>query len=272
MLGSTWSGSANRLQNWRATRLRPRLWGSRPSSGRSRRTIGCQSRLTKATAGASSARPATRSGARSPISMATRPPIELPTRWARPISSASITSIDRVGEPARRVRAGERLGGAAEARQVERVDAVARARERRRGVEERGLGRAQPVDAARRRGRRPSSASRPGGPGSVHVVDAHAAAGARWAGGTGPRSRSPGRRRRGRRAGAARRRRRPTARLRAGASQVCGVGPDDDVGLAARASPCARARRGSCSAPPTCGPRRPGGRGRWRRSPPGAPR
>ena len=47
------------------------------------------------------------------------------------------------------------------------------------------------------------------------------------------------------------------------------VGPDDDVGLAAGASPCARAPRGSCSGPPTCGPRRPGGRGRWRRSPPG---
>src|SRR3954453_12630955 len=56
--------------------------------------------------------------------------------------------LDRgVGKPAGRVRAGEGLGGAPEARQVEGVDAVARACERRRRVEERGLGRAQPVDA-----------------------------------------------------------------------------------------------------------------------------
>src|SRR5689334_6833482 len=59
-----------------------------------------------------------------------------------------IHDLDRgVGEPARRVRSGQRLGGAAEARQVEGVDAVARAGERRRRVEERGLGRAQAVEA-----------------------------------------------------------------------------------------------------------------------------
>ena len=146
-LGSTWSGSANRLQNWRATRARPRLWGSSPSSGRISRTTGCQSRLTKATAGESSASPATRSGARSPTSMATRPPIELPTRCARPTSRASITSTTVSANQRAEYGAGDRLRRSAEARQVERVDPVARARERRGGVEERGLGGAQAVDA-----------------------------------------------------------------------------------------------------------------------------
>jgi hypothetical protein len=55
-------------------------------------------------------------------------------------------AADRLGEPRCRVRGGRRLGGAAEAGQVERVDAVAILRQQRRAVEERGLGRAEAVD------------------------------------------------------------------------------------------------------------------------------
>src|SRR3954466_13650938 len=81
--------------------------------------------------------------------------------------------LDRgVGEPAGRVRAGEGLRGASEAREVEGADAVARARERRRRVEERGLGRAQPVDAhdvrALAHRQRRDAAAR-----ELDVVDAH---------------------------------------------------------------------------------------------------
>ena len=215
MLGSTWSGSANRLQNWRATRPRPRLWGSRPSSGRIRRTIGCQSRLTKATAGGEQRQAGDALGRAQPHLDGDA----AAHRVADQVGAADVEGVhhldDGVGEPARRVRAGDGLGGAAEARQVERVDAVARARERGRGVEERGLGRAQAVDAddvgavAHRQRRDPAAGERA-------RRGCAAAAGARWAGGTCPRSRWPGRRRRGRRAGAARRPRRPTARLRAG--------------------------------------------------------
>ena len=64
-----------------------------PSSGRAKRTSHCQSRRTNATAGLSSAIPPTRSGRSRPTSIATRPPIELPTRCARSIPSASIVPI-----------------------------------------------------------------------------------------------------------------------------------------------------------------------------------
>src|SRR5512133_507912 len=81
--------------------------------------------------------------------------------------------LDRgVGEPASRVRAGEGLGGAAEAGQVERVDAVARARQRCGGVEERRLGRAQPVDAHDVRAYAHRQ-RRDAAPGQLDVVDAH---------------------------------------------------------------------------------------------------
>ena len=56
-----------------------------------KRTSGWKPRRTKASAGHSSARPPTRAGSRSPTSIATRPPIELPTMCARSISSASMT-------------------------------------------------------------------------------------------------------------------------------------------------------------------------------------
>ena len=62
---------------------RPSECGSIPSSGRAKRTSQCQSRRTKATAGLSSAIPPTRSGRSRPTSIATRPPMLLPTRWAR---------------------------------------------------------------------------------------------------------------------------------------------------------------------------------------------
>ena len=132
MLGSTWSGSANRLQNWRATRPRPRLWGSRPSSGRSRRTIGCQSRLTKATAGREQRQAGHALGRAQPDLDGDA----AAHRVADQVGAADVERVHhldhRVGEPARRVRPGDGLGRAAEAGQVERVDAVAGARERRR--------------------------------------------------------------------------------------------------------------------------------------------
>jgi hypothetical protein len=54
---------------------------------------------------------------------------------------------DRLGEPLRGVGGQRRLRRGAEAGQVDRVDAVAAGRQRGRCVEERGLRRAQPVDA-----------------------------------------------------------------------------------------------------------------------------
>ena len=89
--GSTASRSPNMLQNCEATIARGTAWGSRPNSGRSSRTIGWNPRLIQATAGHSSASPPTRSGALRPTSIATRPPIELPTMWARSMPSSSIS-------------------------------------------------------------------------------------------------------------------------------------------------------------------------------------
>ena len=170
------------------------------------------------------------------------------------------------GEERRAVRAQRGLARAAEARQVERVDAVAAA-ERRRGVEERGLGGAEAVQqqhvgalAHRQRGDRGRRAP-------ARRRGCAAAAGGRWGGGTGPRSRPRGRGRRGRTAGAARTPRRRRARPGAGAARCrrrCRsrrparrlVAPGADAGAVRW-----------YSGPPRCARCRPGGRGRWRRSP-----
>ena len=92
-LGSTRSRSANIAQNVRSIRSRPNECGSIPSSGRAKRTSQCQSRRMNAIAGLSSASALTRSGRSRPTSIATRPPIELPTMWARSMFSASIVPI-----------------------------------------------------------------------------------------------------------------------------------------------------------------------------------
>ena len=65
-----------------------------------------------------------RSGALRPTSIATRPPMLLPIRWARSISSASSSAIDGPGEVGGVVGGGDRLVGVAEAGQVDRDHAV----------------------------------------------------------------------------------------------------------------------------------------------------
>ena len=116
-----------------------------PNSGRSNFTIGAKSRRTKATAGHSRASAPTRSGCCMPISRATRPPIELPTKCARLDPERVHDAEHDAGEVLGAVGRGA-LRGPAEARQVDRVDAVALAGEAGGGVEEGRLGRAEAVD------------------------------------------------------------------------------------------------------------------------------
>ena len=146
--GSTRSRSANSDQNWLSIRAAAEASGA---AGRARaaaaRTIGCQSRRTNATAGHSSASAADALGVLEP---------ELDRHAAAHRVADHVRALDphRVhraehgaGEERRVVGRQRRLRGAAEARQVERVDAVAPAQRRRR-VEERGLGAPSPCSSS----------------------------------------------------------------------------------------------------------------------------
>ena len=207
--------------------------GSSPNSGRSRRTIGCSPRLTQATAGHSSPSARIRSGAIRPISIATRPPIELPTTCALVDLELVHQPEHDLGEPAgvvaaaapactrSRSRAGRARGrdSAGSARRPSRTA--------RRGCR-RGRG------GAARRGRGPSSASRCGG-GRPGRRGSGAAAGGRRRAGTCPRRRPRGRGCRGRRQQPPLERvdARRTRRWRSAQPRV-GVGGEGHVGPAAR--------------------------------------
>ena len=262
--GSTRSRSANRAQKVCSIRWRPSECGSMPSSGRAKRTSQCQSRRTKATAGLSSAIPPTRSG-RCEADLDRHPPAHAVADEVGALDPERVhRADDGVGEVARAVGRRRGLGGAAEARQVDRVDGVAAA-ERGGGVEEARLGRPEAVQEqhvgpfAHRQRADPELADR-------HVVDRAAAAGGRRGAGTGPRSRPRGRGPRARRGGAGRTPRRRRARLRAAAAtsrRRCRSRRRARAGSPRRA----RGRRSWCSGPPSCGRCRRAGRGTWRRSP-----
>ena len=141
---------------------------------------------------------------------------------------------DRLGEPAARCRApAAGLRGRAEAGQVERVDAVAAGVSAAAVSKNEALVAAEAVEQQDVGALAHASASRRGGPAGRRRGRA-AAAGGRWAGGTGPRSRRRGRGRRGRRAGAAEKASMPRELALAQAQPGLGVGADDDVGPAAR--------------------------------------
>ena len=179
-----------------------------------------QRRRARAAAGRPAPAPAgsgceTRSGRRSATSSATRPPIELPTRWARSIAERVHEARARAGEVRRVVAAARRASRRAEARAGRSRGPCSRAPARRRSRRTRSCCAPRPWMQITCSGPAPAVRSRSRRPCARTVVRSAAAAGGRRGAGTGPRSRPPGRGRRGPRGGGWRTRRGPTAGPRA---------------------------------------------------------
>ena len=171
-VGSTRSRSANSDQNWASIRPRPSECGSSPSSGRStpheRVPVAPHERRPPGTAAPGRRRaPGARARPRSPPG---RP--SSCRRGARGRCRARPSPRRPCRRSSRRRRpASGRLAGAAEAGEVERVDAVAAA-ERGGGVEERGLGRRRARAGAGRPGPSPIVSVETFSAPDRHVVDA----------------------------------------------------------------------------------------------------
>ena len=261
--GSRRSGRANIVQKRARTCAARSGWGMAASSGRSRRTSGDElAAAPERERGRQQREARTRSGSVSAISSATRPPIELPTRWARSISISSMKREHDAGEVGGVVGGRGRLRGGAEAGQVERVHRVLGGQRRDR-LEERGLVAAEPVQADDLLGALAGAEGGDPRAAGLDVVDADQRRAARRGAGRGPRSRAPGRGRRGRRGGDGRRRRGPRGDPRAAPARWprrC------RSRRRARASGDGRtAQRSRVPAPPTCARRRRAAPGRWRR-------
>ncbi len=213
--------------------------------------------------------PLTRSGAVSAISIAIRPPIELPITWARSICQLVHQPEHDLGEPAGVVGAERGLARRAEPGQIGGVDAVAPAQRSGR-VEERGARPAETVEQQDVRARCPSSASRSGAVRPRRRWISHqrrAAAGAPEQAlevhgivEVSPDLEQPALEGLDAREVAL-----------AQAHPRFGVGRDRDVGRAARGALAHAGVRARCSGPPRSARDRTDGRGRWCRTRPRPP-